>query len=216
MRLRLLIAVIALAIPAAASAQAAGQGRGRGAAGPPSPGEVAYGKVCINCHGPAGRGDKGPPLVPQMRSADEILSLVREGYEQMPAVPRTALSDDEIRQIATYLKSLRGSFGEVALGPGPWVYQTAEQKIKLSIIAGGLDQPWSVAWLPDGSMLVTEQAGRLRLIKNGKLDPKPIPGVPKTKVTLLGGLLEVTPHPNFAQNHLLYFAYSKAGDKGIT
>ena len=58
------------------------------------------------------------------------------------------------------------------LGDGPWVLDTAEQhKIKVSIVAGGLANPWSLAWLPDGDMLITERPGRLRLLKNGVLDP---------------------------------------------
>src|SRR6187397_321933 len=65
------------------------------------------------------------------------------------------------------------------LGDGPWVLDTAEQhKIKVSIVANGLVNPWSLAWLPDGSMLITERPGRLRLLKNGVLDPTPIAGLP--------------------------------------
>ena len=68
------------------------------------------------------------------------------------------------------------------LGDGPWVLDTAEQhKIKVSIVASGLVNPWSLAWLPDGSMLITERPGRLRLLKNGVLDPTPIAGVPAVK-----------------------------------
>src|ERR1700674_723063 len=65
------------------------------------------------------------------------------------------------------------------LGNGPFVFDTAEQhKIRVSIVAKGLSHPWSLAFLPDGSMLVTERPGRLRIIRDGKLDAKPISGVP--------------------------------------
>ena len=67
-----------------------------------------------------------------------------------------------------------------AIGNGPWTLDTAEQhKIKVSIGAGGLANPWSLAWLPDGDILITERPGRLRLLrKDGVLDPTPISGVP--------------------------------------
>ena len=58
------------------------------------------------------------------------------------------------------------------LGDGPWVVDTAEQhKLRVSVVTKGLVNPWSLAFLPDGSMLVTERDGRLRIIRNGVLDP---------------------------------------------
>ena len=58
------------------------------------------------------------------------------------------------------------------LGDGPWIFDTAEQhELKLVSIARGLVNPWSLVFLPDGSMLVTERPGRLRIIRNGVLDP---------------------------------------------
>ena len=96
------------------------------------------------------------------------------------------------------------------LGDGPWVLDTAEQhKIKVSIVASGLVNPWSLAWLPDGSMLITERPGRLRLLKNGVLDPTPIAGVPAVKAQRLSGLMDVVLHPRFAENRLVYLTYNK-------
>ena len=96
------------------------------------------------------------------------------------------------------------------LGDGPWVLDTAEQhKIKVSIVASGLVNPWSLAWLPDGSVLITERPGRLRLLKNGVLDPTPIAGVPAVKAQRLSGLMDVVLHPRFAENRLVYLTYNK-------
>lgn len=104
------------------------------------------------------------------------------------------------------------------LGAGPWFYDTHEPgtRIKVSVIVRGLSHPWSLAFLPDGSMLVTEREGRLRLIRNGRLDPRPIPGVPAVHAVWLGGLMDIALHPRFGENGLLYLAYSKAGEKGAT
>src|ERR1700737_2693370 len=96
------------------------------------------------------------------------------------------------------------------LGAGPFVLDTAEHhKIRVTIVTKGLVHPWSLAFLPDGSMLVSERPGRLRIIRNGVLDPKPISGVPEVRTKGNGGLMDVALHPRFAENHLLYFTYTK-------
>jgi len=81
-------------------------------------------------------------------------------------------------------------------------------------VADGLANPWSIAFLPDGDMLVTERAGRLRLISDGELEPLPISGVPEVKITVLGGLLDVQLHPDFATNRTLYLSYAKGHEDG--
>ena len=102
------------------------------------------------------------------------------------------------------------------LGDGPWVIDTAEQhKIKLSVVARGLANPWSMTWLPDGSVLVTERPGRLRIIRNGVLDPAPIAGVPAVKAQRLSGLMDVVLHPRFAENRVIYLTYNKGRDDGM-
>ena len=64
----------------------------------------------------------------------------------------------------------------------------------------GLANPWSLVWLPDGSMLVTERPGRLRVIRKGVLDPTPVEGLPAIHAAGLNGLMEVALHPQFASN----------------
>jgi len=76
--------------------------------------------------------------------------------------------------------------------------------------------PWSLAFLPDGNILVTEKAGRLRIVRNGALDPNPIAGVPTVFTMGQGGLLEVSLHPRFSENRFVYLTYSKAGERGAT
>ncbi len=94
----------------------------------------------------------------------------------------------------------------------PQVYETADLKIRVEKVADGLENPWSLAWLPNGDLLITERPGRLRVFRNGALDPEPITGVPEVRITVLGGLLEVLPHPSFAQNRILYLTYAKGGE----
>lgn len=103
----------------------------------------------------------------------------------------------------------------VALGDGPFIFDTAEQhQIKVVVVSKGLVHPWSVAFLPGGEMLVTERPGRLRVIRDGKLDPQPLTGVPKVQAIRNAGLFEVVLHPKFAQNKLVYLTYTKPGENG--
>lgn len=91
--------------------------------------------------------------------------------------------------------------------------------IRVAAVADGLKDPWSIAWLPNGDMLVTEKPGSLRIVRAGKLDPTPIPGTPKVRYSGQGGLLEVLPHRDFAKNQLLYLSFSKPnadGSQGTT
>jgi len=79
-----------------------------------------------------------------------------------------------------------------------------------------LEQPWSLAFLPDGRMLITERPGRLRLFAGGKLERTPLPGVPKVHVGGQAGLLDVCLHPRFAENRVLYLSYLSPGSGGPT
>lgn len=74
--------------------------------GAPVPGQEAFDRVCKVCHGPEGRGDGAPRLVPFSREYDEVIAIVREGTGQMPPISARELPDDDVTQIVAYLKSL--------------------------------------------------------------------------------------------------------------
>lgn len=96
------------------------------------------------------------------------------------------------------------------LGDGPFIVDTAEQhRVRLSVVTKGLSHSWSLVWLPTGEILVTERAGRLRLIRGGVLDPAPISGVPQVRTEGNGGLMDIALHPRFADNHWVYLTYTK-------
>ena len=106
---------------------------------------------------------------------------------------------------------------EVPLPTSPVVLDTAEQhKIRVVVVTRELSHPWGMAWLPNGNLLITERPGRLRVLRNGVLDPMPISGLPPMHVRGLAGLLDVALHPNFATNRLIYFSYVKDGERGAT
>jgi aldose sugar dehydrogenase len=99
------------------------------------------------------------------------------------------------------------------LPDGPIVLDTGIQHQTRLIVTKGLVQPWSMAFLPDGGILITERPGRLRIVRDGVLDPKPIAGVPQVQARGLSGLMDLALHPRFSENKLVYFTYHKpAGD----
>jgi aldose sugar dehydrogenase len=131
-----------------------------------------------------------------------------------------------MKATSKYLASIRGAAGLVAAAtltvststfaqpPGP-----AGETFKVVTVAEGLRNPWSMAWLPNGDMLVTERPGRLRIVRSGKLLPDAVSGVPAVRVVGQGGLQDVVVHPSFAQNKLVYLSFAKPnadGSQGTT
>lgn len=104
------------------------------------------------------------------------------------------------------------------LPDGPIILDTGIQHQIRLIVTKGLNQPWSMAFLPDGAILVTERPGRLRIVRNGVLDPNPVAGVPAVQARGLAGLMDLALHPDFASNKLVYFTYHKppaTGNQGV-
>jgi len=98
---------------------------------------------------------------------------------------------------------------------GSTVLKSEKHAFRVATMVTGLVNPWSVAFLPDGRMLVTELAGRLRLVGQGfQLDPKPIEGLPELVAQGQGGLFDVVLHPQYAQNGWIYWAYNAPGPGG--
>lgn len=95
-------------------------------------------------------------------------------------------------------------------------FTSEHHTFRVVTVVDGLEHPWGMAFLPDGSILVTERPGRLRLVRNGVLEPEPIAGVPEVWARGQGGLLDVALHPDFERNRLVYLSYSKPGPNGAT
>jgi aldose sugar dehydrogenase len=100
--------------------------------------------------------------------------------------------------------------------PAPRVLDVVGGQIRVVTVATGLYHPWSVAFLPDGGILVTERDGRLRLIRDGKLLPEPVWTSPTPRGETSDALHFVALHPKFAENGLVYVSYPKNGPRGNT
>ncbi len=93
---------------------------------------------------------------------------------------------------------------------GAQIHRSTLHDYRVVPVASGLQNPWGIAFLPGGDILITERAGRLRIVREGRLLPGPVPGVPEVLAQGQGGLMDVQPHPDFATNRLIYITYSKA------
>lgn len=100
------------------------------------------------------------------------------------------------------------------LGQPKWV-QSEKHNFRVVSVLKGLSNPWSMAFLPDGRMLLTEREGRLRIInKDFTLVPQAIEGLPEIVVKGQGGLLDVALHPDYAKNGWIYWSYNAPGQSG--
>ena len=90
--------------------------------------------------------------------------------------------------------------------------QKDDVKFRVETVATNLEVPWGFAFLPDGNLLFTERPGRVRLIEGGKLRPEPVFTTPDVEPSSESGLMDVSVHPNYAQNKFVYLAYAYRGD----
>jgi len=98
---------------------------------------------------------------------------------------------------------------------GAQTYRSDEHSFRIVKLLEGLEHPWSMAFLPDSRMLVTERPGRLRVVSQGKLLPDAVAGLPQVTPRGQGGLHDVVLHPDFSKNALVYLAYAGRGEDGV-
>ncbi|MEY3001046.1 MAG: hypothetical protein RL648_1260, partial [Verrucomicrobiota bacterium] len=167
-------------------------------------GEVAdlYQMHCAVCHGKELDGGLGGPLLGELDYArnDAALQMwIRSGNAAlgMPAFDGV-LSDPEIRSLVIYLREMRQKAeraGQPQPSPDATVFEAGSTRFTVeTVVHDGLKTPWSVAFLPDQSLLITELPGRLRHFKDGQLSD-PVKGIPEAWEMGQGGLMEVALHP---------------------
>jgi len=113
-----------------------------------------------------------------------------------------------------FILAATGTLAAPAIGRAQETLRSAGTSYRLVTLARDLEQPWSIAFLPDGRLLVTERPGRLRLFADGRLQRAPVGGLPRIYARGQGGLLDVCLHPDFARNRVLYLSYSAEGSGG--
>ncbi len=182
-----------------------------------------YQTYCANCHGARLEGGLGGNLVDDTwkhgADDDSLTRVIREGVVDagMPAFGAT-LDEAQVRGLVVYLREMgaRAAAAQTEFSrPTPETVTTSEvQRFRLEVVTDRLEIPWSLAFLPDGRLLVTERAGRLRVITDDRLEPGPITGTPKVWAQSQGGLMAVAVHPENATNGWIYLAFSDPGSGG--
>jgi aldose sugar dehydrogenase len=119
-----------------------------------------------------------------------------------------------MRTLALTLLGVLAASTALAAPRGP--VETEAATFRVAEVAGGLEHPWAVAFLPDGGMLMTERPGRLRLVEDGRLRDEPVAGVPEVHARRQGGLLDVAVDPEFEQNRQIYLSYAHEQDGKTT
>ena len=110
--------------------------------------------------------------------------------------------------------SAQPPFQGTELGEGPWHFETEQADIDVSVVTRELERPWGMAFVPGGDLLITERPGRLRVIREGKLDTEAITGLPEIYAAGIAGLMDIALHPDFERNRLVYLTYSKPAPDG--
>ena len=179
-----------------------------------------YGELCANCHGPNLEGGQSPSLVDDVwRFGGDDASLtksIRDGHptEGMPPMGG-ALNEREIRAMVIFIREAgaKSQLERTAFAkPLPDTTVRSERHaFRMETVADDLDTPWSVAFLPDGRMLVTEKPGRLRIVQDGQLLRDAVGGIPAVWSKGQGGLLDVAVHPDYGKNGWIYLSYSDPG-----
>src|SRR5262245_54112948 len=136
--------------------------------------------------------------------------------------PRPECANPKIPAAECNIGATPINLADPPLGDGPLLIESAraEHRNLRVVVMARLRQPWSIAFLPDGDMLVTERGGgvdenkkpipgQLRIIRKGVLDPNPVAGTPQVQAAGLQGMMDVVLHPRFAENHFIYLSYHK-------
>jgi aldose sugar dehydrogenase len=176
-----------------------------------------YAEFCAACHGANLEGAAGPSLIDaewKNGGTDEaIAASIRSGNVNagMPAFG-AAVSDKELRGLVVYIREQAGH-AALRKSPPPMpspgkVTASKLESFRIETAVAGLSEPWSVAFLSDGRLLVTEKRGTLRVVEKGVLVPAPVAGTPAVDTNGQAGLFDVVPHPDFAKNGWIYLAFS--------
>jgi aldose sugar dehydrogenase len=189
--------------------------------GAPRTVESIFQQNCAGCHGADLRGGQTDSLLDDRwkhgKGDDETLfRIIRDGDELNGMPPmKGELSDPDIRALVVFIREkatqARNAGAAFAKPIEDQVVRSREHNFRLKTVVEGLATPWSVAWLPDGRMLVTELPGALRVVERGVLKPAPVAGTPRVRFKGQGGLMEVALHPGYQTNGWIYLAYAEPG-----
>jgi glucose/arabinose dehydrogenase len=179
-----------------------------------------WAETCASCHGAKLTGGQAASLLDDewgFGGDDASLATsIRDGRIDAGMPPfGEALSEDEVRALVIFIREQRKQHERdqtaFAQPTGDVVVDSEKHAFRVETVVDGLEIPWSIAFLPDGRMLVTEKEGRLRVVEEGRLLPEPIGGTPEVWSGGQGGLMDVAVHPDYEKNGWVYLSYSDPG-----
>ncbi len=178
-------------------------------------GAVLYKTHCGGCHGQQLQGSAAPALVGKSLKHgvdhSSILKSIRDGFASTEMAPYSdILSVDQIEQLAAYIIAARKSPSLIESYGKPSEVQTKHYHLHVEqVTSEGLEKPWGFDFVSQNRILVTFNKGELRWLVDGKVDPKPIQGIPKIYgADMYGGLMDVILDPDYQKNRWIYLAYS--------
>ena len=199
--------------PGRAGAAPAGRGGGRG-----NPAAGMYTERCAACHGTLEAAGRAPSLFDDQwtRAKDDegIAAVIAEGVPQTEMIPfKALLTDQQIWQLVAYLRTQAANAKPrptYVPDPDGQEIKTGKQTFTLEVVAREIETPWGLAFLPDGRLLVTERAGKLRIIPKDKSGAVvTVTGTPKVWERQDAGLFDVEVHPQYAKNGWIYLSYAE-------
>jgi aldose sugar dehydrogenase len=179
-----------------------------------------YAAVCASCHGRNWEGDRAPSMLDDVwahpHDDEGLTRSIRDGWPEngMPAFG-PVLTAQEIRALVVFIRESRERARRTPPPPPREVHgleiRSELHDFRIERVAGDLDTPWGMAFLPDGRMIVTERPGQVRIIEIGRGVVEKLAGVPTVWRRQDGGLLDIAVHPDYARTGWIYLAYSELG-----
>jgi glucose/arabinose dehydrogenase len=177
-------------------------------------GAALYQQYCAQCHGAELSGGMASSLIDGVWQFGAEDSYIRRNIKHgiphlgMPSYERS-MSDNEIQAVVQYIRNAEGEKG-VVKPPTPEMFETMDYFMEVETFADNLEIPWAIDFIDKNTALITERPGRLRVVKNGVLQPEPVKNTPKVLHEGQGGLMDVAVDPLYDENGWIYLAYSHA------
>lgn len=177
-------------------------------------GNALYQQYCAQCHGAELNGGMASSLIDGVWQFGAEDSYIRRNIKHgiphlgMPSYERS-MSDSEIQAVVQFIRDAENEKGVVKPAT-PEMFETMDYFMEVETFADNLEIPWAIDFIDKNTALITERPGRLRVVKNGVLQPEPVKNTPKVLHEGQGGLMDVAVDPMYAENGWIYLAYSHA------
>ena len=179
-----------------------------------------YTEYCAGCHGQWAEGGSAGSLVDDEwvygGSNEEIAASIREGRPDTAMIAFGEVLEEEQIQKLVGLLRMAAAFADFRnprpiLDPDGVEIASEKQAFRFEVVARPLWVPWGLEFRPDGTLLISDREGQIRIVEDGRLRPDPVAGTPATWTVQDGGYLDIALHPEFEKTGWVYLAFSDPG-----